>query len=185
MGQRFEETEATISLHGLGFLQVKLGGNQRLHVWHPGLPRRRCHVHSQIHDHRFDFSSTILVGTQVNWVYADFVPTDRSATHVVYIHDGERLPTGNRPWTPRGKLCVNRGSAERVEAGETYYMLRGVFHSTVPGGDGRVATIMRKTFIGTEAARSLCEVGVEPHADFDRLQMEDDDMWATVRDVLG
>ena len=29
-----------ITLHGLGFVQVQLEGSQRLHVWHPELPRR-------------------------------------------------------------------------------------------------------------------------------------------------
>ena len=183
--EKFEETKAAISLHGLGFLQVKLEGDQRLHVWHPDLPRRRCFQYSAIHDHRFSFSSTVLVGTQINDIYASFLPGDKPATHTVYHHDGERLSTGNRPWIPQGRLCLYHHNQKTVEAGNIYRMLHGVFHTTTPGGDGRVATIMRKIFVGTEGARSLCRVGVEPHVDFERLQMTDDDMWAVIRDVLG
>ncbi|WLD70334.1 MULTISPECIES: hypothetical protein [Pseudomonas] len=31
-----------ITLHGLDFVQVQLEGGQRLHVWHPELPRCAC-----------------------------------------------------------------------------------------------------------------------------------------------
>ena len=182
---KFKETEAAVSLHGLGFLQIKLGAGQRLHVWHPDLPRRRCHKHSQIHNHRFSFSSTVLRGQQTNDVYGAHEFGDSQATHVAYLHEGARLATGNRPWLPREKLWVGHVSRELVEEGETYHMLEKVFHSTTPGGDGRVATLMRKTFVGAEGARSLCEVGVYPDVDFDRLQMKDKAMWAVVRDVLG
>jgi len=47
----FTPTKETISLHGLGFIQIVLGGNQRMHVWHPDLPRRDCYEHSAIHNH--------------------------------------------------------------------------------------------------------------------------------------
>jgi hypothetical protein len=58
-----------ISVHGLGFIQVKLPNNQRLHVWHPDIPRRACYLHSAIHNHRFSFTSHVLIGTQVNRRY--------------------------------------------------------------------------------------------------------------------
>lgn len=180
----FEETSANISLHGLGFLQVKLGGLQRLHVWHPDLPRRRCFEHSGIHDHRFGFDSTVLVGTQINEVHYDdnFEP----ATHRAFLHEGARNPaTGNRPWIMSGMLRVSPSYTEVFEAGETYHMDPYVFHSTTPGGDGRVATLMVKTSEGDTGARSLCRIGVEPDVDFCRTQMDADEMWAAVRDVLG
>lgn len=192
----FKETEAAICLHGLGFIQVKLGGDQRLHVWHPDLPRRTCAVYSNIHNHRFGFASTVLRGMQINTNYgvfdADGLGGCRAGecdggvvpTHIAYLHDGERLPTGNRPWLPRGRMWVGQVSEERVEAGQTYHMLPKVFHSTTPGGDGRVATIMTKTFVGEVAATSLCEVGVTPDVDFDRNQWAASLLWEVVREVL-
>jgi hypothetical protein len=62
----YTPTKETISLHGLGFIQVKLPANRRLHVWHPDLPRRDCFAYSAIHNHRFGFRSTVLVGHQRN-----------------------------------------------------------------------------------------------------------------------
>ena len=183
----FAETKEAISLHGLGFLQVKLGAKQRLHVWHPDLPKRRCFEHSQVHDHRFGFDSLVLRGMQINDIFSVYEmgePLNLTNTHIAYLHEGERSKFGNRPWIPREKLWVGQVSRELVDAGETYHMLPTVFHATTPGGDGRVATLMTKTSESTTGARSLCEIGVEPDVDFDRKQMDPDDMWAIVRDVL-
>lgn len=82
--RQFKETEEAISLHGLGFLQVKLGASQRLHVWHPDLPRRRCFRQSAIHDHRFAFTSRVLVGTQINHLWKVDRPGGSHPTHILY-----------------------------------------------------------------------------------------------------
>ncbi|MEE8608946.1 MAG: hypothetical protein V3S55_15185 [Nitrospiraceae bacterium] len=181
----FKETKEAISLHGLGFLQIKLGGSQRLHIWHPDLPRRSCFKHSQVHNHRFNFSSTVLKGMQINDTFAVF-EDETNATHRAYLHEGARGASGNRPWIPREMLWLGHVSRELVDEGETYHMLNEVFHSTTPGGDGRVATLMTKTFEGViGGARSLCEVGTKPDVDFNRTQMSTDDMWTVVREVLS
>ncbi len=183
----FEETRATVSLHGLGFLQVKLQGDQRLHMWHPDLPRRTCFAHSSIHDHRFGFNSVVLVGTQVNVLYdvRRLENDTMEATHMAYLHEGPRGPSGNRPWTPDGTLFVTERSRREVPAGRSYNMRAYDYHATHPGGNGRVATIMTKTYQGDHGAHSLCELGAEPDVDFNRSQMSKDDMWMVVRDVLG
>ncbi len=183
----YEKTEAAISLHGLGFIQVQLGAEQRLHVWHPGLPRRRCWEASSIHDHRFGFDSLVLVGRQINRTYA-FEPCldEAQQTHIGYLHEGPRTAFGNRPWVPhlrlRQSMIVSR---EEVVAGQTYHMLPYVYHSTEPGGDGRVATLMRKTSEASEGAHSLCLKNVEPDADFNRFQLAPSQLWPFVEDVLG
>ncbi|WP_205299420.1 hypothetical protein [Paraburkholderia sp. Cy-641] len=180
----FKPTEAKITLHGLGFLQLQLAANMRLHVWHPELPRRSCFEHSSIHDHRFGFESRVLVGTQINHIYWP----SRAAgaeTHTAYLHEGERTPFGNRPWLPDYQLTVVKSHTEVVPAGKQYSMDPYVFHSTEPADDGRVATLMTKTFEGRRGAHSLCAIGVDPDADFDRNQLSEHRMWEFVRDVLG
>lgn len=170
-----KETEEAISLHGLGFLQVKLQGKQRLHVWHPDLPRRRCFQSSAVHDHRFSFTSRVIIGTQINHIY-DVRPAEGMGvnTHTLYKHEGARSRFGNRPWLPDGDVCIvheSRGMTE-TKAGEFYGMEKFVYHSTEPGGDGRVATIMQKRDEDrVKMAHSSCIIGVEPDVDFDRKQM--------------
>lgn len=186
----FEETAEKISLHGLGFLQVKLKGMQRLHIWHPDLPRRSCFEHSSIHDHRFDFASLVLCGVQVNDRYREEPYSGRTQfslpdTYFKYVHEGPRGKSGNRPWIATGSIRLVHCEHKAIVPGCTYFMTAGDLHSTTPSGDGKVATIMTKTFEGTTPARSLCKEGVTPDVDFDRRQMSEDAMWAIVRDVLS
>lgn len=182
----FKETGQSISLHGLGFVQVKLQGGQRLHVWHPDLPRRKCFKHSQIHDHRFGFESLILVGRQRNDIYS-VIPHDAAhgTTHDAYNHTGPRSARGNRPWTMNGSVYMHLQSTEIIEPSGKYTMLPLVAHATTPLDNGRVATIMRKTSEGMIGATSYCEHGIEPEADFDRFQLPDAELWDAVNDVLG
>jgi hypothetical protein len=181
----FKPTEAKISLHGLGFIQLVLGGNQRLHVWHPDLPRRRCFEHSQVHDHRFGFVSRVLVGEQENSVWAAGPVRLGEDMFTQYRHEGPRTEFGNRPWTPSDRVALTRAHLEVVRPGEQYEMRQYVFHSTRPLGDGRVATLMRKVYEGDEGATSLCRSGFTPDKDFDRLQLSETELWNVVREVLS
>ena len=171
-----------ITLHGLGFVQVQLEGNQRLHVWHPELPRRSCFEDSAIHDHRFNFTSRVLVGTQINHCY-DMQRHDEG-DFVLYLHEGKRSANGGRPWTPDGRAHLNWETTFSVEAGNDYNTIAYEYHRTEPGGDGRVATIMQKRGDHPQGAHSTCRFGVQPDTDFDRFQWSSAKLWEVVTDVL-
>ncbi|WP_347815587.1 hypothetical protein [Pseudomonas sp. GD04042] len=178
--------KSIISLHGLGFVQVLLQGGQRLHVWHPDLPRRRCFEHSAIHSHRFSFESQVLVGEQINISYRAIAAADeQGATHRLYLHEGPRSACGGRPWTPNAPVIMREEGRSAIRAGDSYRMYAYDFHRTEPGGDGRVATLMTKTGEGSAGAMSSCLIGIEPDTDFDRFQLSAPDLWAYVLDVLG
>lgn len=176
-----------ITLHGLGFVQVQLQGNQRLHVWHPELPRRHCFEHSAIHNHRFEFDSRVLVGHQINTNILSASPSDELglvATHTLYLHEGPRSPRGGRPWMPDGEVRMIEQRKDLIYAGGTYNMAAYAFHRTEPGGDGKVATIMRKGWEGDRGAHSSCLIGIDPDGDFDRYQWPPARLWEIVSDVL-
>lgn len=176
-----------ITLHGLGFVQVQLQGNQRLHVWHPELPRRACFQHSAIHNHRFDFESRILVGTQINIEFADFPPASacfHQETHELYLHEGARTAGGGRPWVPNGRVDMRQLRVQPITAGSTYQMKAYDFHRTEPGGDGKVATILKKGFEGQKGAQSSCIISIQPDTDFDRFQWSPAQLWEIVADVM-
>lgn len=179
--------KAPISLHGLGFIQVQLQGGQRLHVWHPDLPRRRCFEHSAIHDHRFDFESLVLIGTQINIEY-EAVEDKHAAgplTHTLYLHEGNRTPNGGRPWVANGEVVMTEVDRTTIPAGESYRMRAYNFHRTEPGGNGKVATIMQKLCEHPDGATSSCVIGIEPDTDFDRFQLSPTQLWTYVLDVLS
>ncbi|WLG49153.1 hypothetical protein [Pseudomonas sp. FP1742] len=171
-----------ITLHGLGFVQVQLEGNQRLHVWHPELPRRTCFEHSAIHDHRFDFVSRVLVGTQRNIEFR--VDEHRGGGHILYLHEGARTACGGRPWVPDGYADLVEVADFTVGAGLEYQQRAYHFHRTEPEGDGRVATIMRKGMEYSRGAHSTCLAGIKPDDEFDRFQWSPSQLWEVVSDVL-
>lgn len=177
-----DKMNSQITLHGLGFVQVQLQGNQRLHVWHPELPRRTCFEHSAIHDHRFSFRSTVLIGAQRNISY-EVVGAD-DGEYIGYVHEGKRTPKGGRPWVADMRVDVAVESDHTIDAGESYLVSAYGFHRTEPCGNGKVATLMQKLWEGDQGAHSLCRAGVRPDADFDRFQWSDQQLWEVVQEVL-
>ncbi|QSL90472.1 hypothetical protein [Pseudomonas atacamensis] len=171
-----------ITLHGLGFVQVQLQGNQRLHVWHPELPRRACFAHSAIHDHRFNFTSRVIVGTQLNHCFR--MERCEEGAYMLYLHEGARTACGGRPWTPDGRANLVLDGQFKVEAGNDYNTIAYEYHGTTPGGDGRVATIMAKRGEYPAGAHSTCTYGVQPDTEFDRYQWSPAQLWEVVSDVL-
>jgi hypothetical protein len=175
----FTPTAETISLHGLGFIQVKLPRNRRLHVWHPDLPRRRCFERSAIHNHRFSFISTVLVGTQVNRTFK--VEETDEGSHDLISHDGPRSEKGGRESYVAGRVGVEIDGYEFYEAGRSYMMPMLGYHDTP--NDGIVITVLEKLEEGTVHACSLIEHGHEFDQTFDRFQLAPDQLWAFVLDA--
>ena len=171
-----------ITLHGLGFIQVQLEADQRLHVWHPELPRRTCFEHSSIHNHRFSFVSQVLIGSQRNIEYADEWKDD--GEFVLYLHEGLRTQNGGRPWVPTRRTDMIIVDDVIIPAGSAYRQEAYKYHRTEPQGNGKVATLMRKTYEGMNGAHSTCRFGVEPDSDFNRFQWSEQQLWEIVQDVL-
>ncbi len=176
----FTPTNETISLHGLGFLQLILGGEQRMHVWHPELPRRDCYQHSAIHNHRFAFTSRVLKGTQIN-VRAD-IEIVKEGTHQLISHNGPRSEKGGRLSYPVAECDVHCRQEERYQPGDEYFMPALEYHHTPV--DDIVVTVMKKHQSGTIHANSVCRKGVDFHYDFDRFQLSPNAMFAFVIDAL-
>lgn len=170
----FKPTKETITLHGLGFMQVKLGGNMRLNVWHPELPRRSCFKSSSIHDHRFGFTSRVLIGTQVNQYYRSLQRREGvTASHFGYLHEGERTKFGNRPWLLDSGVRLEKvGLEEIIGEGEDYHVSPYIPHST--NCEGICVTLMTKHTQHNKGSHSYCETNIDPDVDFDRKQWSED-----------
>jgi hypothetical protein len=184
----FSPTSEQITLHGLGFIQVRLPGNRRMHVWHPDLPRRACFQWSAIHNHRFSFRSTVLIGQQVNRRY-NVIEVDRSnvtlaahETHDRVSHDGARSEKGGRLSFVAGGAIVVALPNELYFPGDSYEMPILQYHETP--NDGVVVTIMEKLHEGTVHASTLIECGHQFDQDFDRFQLSPERLWAFVIDAL-
>jgi hypothetical protein len=178
----FSPTKETISLHGLGFIQVLLGGNQRLHVWHPDLPRRACYEHSAIHNHRFAFTSRVLKGVQVNQRCDLEIVKPGTGSHVLISHNGPRSERGGRLSYPVADVNVLPREIERYEAGKEYFMPAGEYHHTPC--EGIVITVITKHTESAVHANSVCRQGVCFDYDFDRFQLSPYQLLNYVGDAL-
>ncbi|NKJ43682.1 hypothetical protein [Novosphingobium sp. SG720] len=177
----YTPTAETISLHGLGFIQVKLMGGQRLHVWHPDLPRRSCFQRSAIHNHRFSFTSTVLKGVQINRRFDIVMHPEGS--HDVISHDGPRSEKGGRLSFVAGRVNLIERETQHFMAGCSYEMPMLAYHDTP--NSGVVVTLLRKTADGDIHANSLIEHGHVFDQSFDRFQLSPKQLWSYVVEALG
>lgn len=153
-------------VHGNGFVQLddpEEKGN-RVHIWgHPAIPAQK--TPTPIHNHRFGFVSTTLVGRMVNVRYALL----RGTTHHVYeptIREGEDTvlhPTGG----VHRIACID---VDECFAGESYAMDPGEFHETFVSGI--TVTVMQKTGSVDAIPQVLCRAGQEPDNQFHRYAAE-------------
>lgn len=178
----FTPTKETISLHGLGFIQLILGGNQRMHVWHPDLPRRDCYEHSAIHNHRFGFRSRVLKGVQVNRRCDLEIVKPGTGSHILISHNGPRSDKGGRLSYPVADVNVIERELEKYSAGQEYFMPAMEYHYTPCVGV--VVTLMTKTEETQLHANSVIRSGVDFHYDFDRFQLSPTELFAYVVDAL-
>lgn len=176
----FTPTKETISLHGLGFIQLVLPNRQRMHVWHPELPRRNCYEHSAIHNHRFSFESRVLKGEQKN-VRVE-LELAKDGTHDIISHNGPRSPKGGRESYPVATCNVFERGVETYGPGETYIMPVHAYHHTP--NTGIVVTLMTKLHESEIHANSLIRRGVDFHMDFDRFQLSPARLFEFVVDAL-
>lgn len=182
MDKDFTPTKETISLHGLGFIQIVLGANQRMHVWHPELPRRNCYEHSAIHNHRFSFMSRVLKGVQVSQRCDLEIVKPDTGTHQLISHNGPRSDRGGRLSYPVADVNVLMHPEKRYEAGASYAVPEYEYHHTPC--KGIVVTLIQKMSEGTIHASSVCRRGVDFHYDFDRFQLSPAHLFEYVVDAL-
>lgn len=169
-------------VHGNGFIQVDLGGNERLHVWgHSDIPRQD--VYTGIHDHRFDFVSTVIRGRLLNVTYA--AAPSAAGEWQVYrprVREGEdtKLVPQDTYWS---LLPVSIEMVSSASASRRYGMISEVIHETIPRGPA--ATIIRKTGVDENyEPRVFVPVGAEPDNDFDRYGFSEERLWSIIREVL-
>lgn len=159
-------------VHGNGFVQVDLAPKTRLHVWHPYLPRQK--VPTPIHDHRFGFTSEVLVGELLNVEYRVKIGYEFNV-HEPQTRDREDtvlVPTGDT-------VSLEIMLLDLVRMGGSYEMQPGAFHETFV--HSRTATVMTKTSETTARPRVLVPRGLRPDNEWNRYEVIDEKM---VRDII-
>jgi hypothetical protein len=116
---RLRETAQKIHYFGLGFIQVKMDETTRYHFYTSKLPA--IVSDEEVHNHRYDFRSTILKGELNQWTYQFVVGSGN------YVKERESCSQAEiDPCPVDGRLQYV--SSQSLTKGSIYHIDHRVFH---------------------------------------------------------
>lgn len=110
---------------GLGFIQCKINKYERVHVYHPDL-MPIVNIEEEIHNHRYDFDSIILMGQIKNKKY-EFIEDEINPTHFLQNESCNESIKEENPKNVYGRIALI--SEEVVTQGHSYFMNSEEFHT--------------------------------------------------------
>lgn len=116
--------KTTPAYFGLGFIQCKINQYERIHIYHPDL-MPIVNIEEEVHNHRYDFESTILLGRMNNKKY-QFVK-DINPTHYLQNESCNESIKVDKKDNVDGKVMLI--SEKWINQGETYFMKFDEFHT--------------------------------------------------------
>lgn len=166
--------------NGIGFAQMYLADEVRLHVWHPDFPNTPESFGTR-HNHRFDFLSTVLKGSMTN-ITLDILHDEDGGPFDLYTvqpaHLGAATPILKAP---------NVGAAitkiEVVQAGESYTFQKGVYHEG--RANGITATVLKKLNQEDAWAGILAYSGQQPEHGMERETISKEKLNGMLIDVIN
>lgn len=152
--------------HGIGVLQGYIAEDTdpeiRLHIWHPDLIKSGMDKSGDIHDHRFDLVSHVLVGAVVqDEIFAEPGP---GGDHTTLILTHARAAKDNAyygPTVPTGERFFVRSNPIMVTEGHSYKFPARHFHRSPLTGQIAVSCV-EKYNQSDIPARVLHPVALEP-----------------------
>lgn len=167
-----------IHYFGLGFIQIKLGPHYRIHFYTEQLPA--IISEEEIHNHRYDFTSTILAGTFTQKIY-QVIP---GATHTIEdesCSEHENQTNGHASQVLEPQLCsVTLLSTETYVAGSTYTITADTYH-TVHTSDA-ITVLDRKPY-SKEFAQVIRPNHHSTTCPFSK-KISEDELWGMVEKIL-
>ena len=130
-----KQTGAEPSWFGLGFVQLKLSPEQRMHFWHPELASNM--PEEELHDHRYGFTSKVVRGELTNHLF-NFRPNHEGDYMCTTVSCDPSVQAPNHP-SPRGN--IEPVGSFTIPEGGSYSLPKGAFHKTVAT---RAATLLTR-----------------------------------------
>lgn len=160
---------------GLGFIQLKLSDEQRLHFYHPSLSANV--PEEELHDHRYDFTSHVISGSLHNEIW-EFSPDPEGEQDKVLVSCDKSDPV------PEGTASV-RGQARNVlsfttVAGGSYFISHDRFHRVK--GEECITLITRKPK-QKRFATVIRGTGADHVCPFD-VSLSEGDCWKIIGEML-
>jgi hypothetical protein len=161
---------------GLGFIQLKIDETYRLHFYSSKLPS----ITEDIHNHRYDFTSTVLKGRFINNVWGITEVSELNGGNAPHVMVNESCnPDISAP--PLRMRCeahlIHRGV---YEEGQNYLMPENAFH-TVKGED--CVTLLERGKYTKEFAQVVMPKDKSPICPFSK-KIEDEVLWEIMAEML-
>lgn len=149
------QSGATPHYFGLGFIQLKLDAQRRLHFWVPHWPVIPG-AETELHNHRYSFSSTVLQGTLVQEIFR--LPADEDFRSSPNSGDLEVVEVSCKPAQSSDPRILGYATPRKVlhlttHAGGQYRLDPMDFHRAFP--QGNVITRLDRQSTEHEFARVL------------------------------
>lgn len=145
------------SIQGLGMLRTYLDpeGVERLHIWDPDMAVDDV---STLHDHPWDFESTVFYGTMGNVRFQPHQATVPGIPILNMQHSKIQCGEGGGLRGDTSTVLLDRLRAEKYAQGESYSMEAPEIHESYPT-PGTVTVIRRKFHADRELANVYWEYG--------------------------
>lgn len=161
-----------IHYFGLGFIQLKINDTYRLHFYTEKLKAKVSP--EEVHNHRYDFKSTILRGQLTQETYQVI----EGNTHLM---EPESCDPKVKLYMPAQECALKFTGIHCYTEGSIYYLPHGVFHKVLDTDDC-ITLIERKTYSKelAEVVRPKDSKKVCPFAG----NLAEDDLWYIVDKII-
>lgn len=146
------------SLQGFGMFRLYLSKTVRLHVWLPSFIKEAV---STIHNHPWDFESTVIFGKITNYKYITLSINDEIWKD--FSHMKQEIicgPNGCSTDKLPKKVLLQTSGVDVIRAGSIYNMRKDEIHET-RASEGTITIINRKFYEDTEHADVFYPIGQE------------------------
>lgn len=158
---------------GLGFIQVKLNESERVHFYTNAF--QKTTVAEEVHNHRYDFESTIIKGLIVQELFSyrledegdSWITKETCNPEIKQVFDKHRCTT---------KL-VQR---QMLLAGSSYWIDHNTLHRVA--SDGAITYLKRGPYMKDEAD-VIYPIDLMPTCPFS-VKVSDDDLWEVIRSMI-
>jgi hypothetical protein len=172
------ENKQLVHYFGLGFIQLKLSPSERVHFYTTEL--NKTVGDEEIHDHRYDFVSTIVKGRFSQTIYdVNIVGMDKTYTHLI---SEETCSTEKQDDPALWCATAEPFYHSFYEPGQSYFMDSSTFH-TVEAEHGTV-TYLRRTDYKKKLANVVRPVGQPLVCPFS-VKLTEDEIFDHLKQILG
>jgi len=155
---------------GLGFIQLKIDEQYRVHFYSPKIPP----IVDDIHNHRYDFESTILMGTLTNTLWG----VKEGDTH---IRRSESCNPDIKSEKIEKKCAVEFISKTIYTAGQTYKMSESEFHQV---SANNCITFLKRGPMLKKCADIIAPKDTQPVCPFSR-RVQEENLWVIIKEMLA